>query len=242
MPKSNWTAQELTPFSSTLGIFAKKAIPARTCLGTESPIFAIKKSQESTTPEDAIAAYYLLALDAKEQFAKLRNVTDVPGSEAEDRQILIDNHGVWIYGTYQHNVHASYSDNQDKSMTAVYRIASLLNHSCHPSMTIVTVRDETMQKQFWTIRDVRRGQEITFSYIESALYMTSDERAQTFPLVGMPSPCLCNLCKLTPSLRLISDLRRFLLRRLLILLQNGVDVRSTNSINVDEIMSKAAEV
>ena len=52
-------------------------------------------------------------------------------------------------------------------------------------------------------------------YFEECQYMTTAEREQALPMTAHITKCLCELCTRSAEARIVSDMRRFLLRNLL---------------------------
>ncbi|GAA5952322.1 hypothetical protein JCM3765_001942 [Sporobolomyces pararoseus] len=79
--------------------------------------------------------------------------------------------------------------------TAVFLVASRLNHSCQPTLVRTWVEEEG-KEYFVTVRDVAEGEELTMSYVDS--YNPKAERRSRL-LQDYDFLCHCPSCSLPPS-------------------------------------------
>jgi len=74
------------------------------------------------------------------------------------------------------------------------------------------------------VRNIEPGEELTFAYIADYHYMTTEERRPALLALAFFDQCLCELCTRPVQDRLASEMRRFLVRRLLCVVK-GRDLR-----------------
>jgi hypothetical protein len=88
--------------------------------------------------------------------------------------------------------------------------ASRFNHSRAPNCAMTTTSN--WQQQCHTIKNISDGEELTFSYKEAYLLMPTRDRQEDIATGGYR--CTCVLCTLSANQRLVSDMRRQLMRHL----------------------------
>jgi SET domain-containing protein len=81
-------------------------------------------------------------------------------------------------------------------------VSRFLNHSCDPNLyfDIVRVNHFVPQVAFYALRDIKEGEELTFSYCDSSMIDDNINREESFEFSY--KPCLCgekNCKKYLPS-------------------------------------------
>ncbi|CZT20366.1 uncharacterized protein RCC_06225 [Ramularia collo-cygni] len=86
-----------------------------------------------------------------------------------------------------------------------------------PNTAITPTAGLKLQLQGYVKKDLTAGDELTVSYDENDNYMTWTERAADMKTTGNQGieVCRCSHCKLQPENRLVSDMRRKLMRHLI---------------------------
>jgi hypothetical protein len=179
-----------------IGAFATKPIRSGTVLFYEKPLFTVHDPEGDLAELEIQAAYAKLSHADKKKFNALRD----PEMEA----------GKNPFGLKYYKFSANAFQSGDGASDCV-AIGSRFNHACQPNATCPIYRDGHV---FKTLVDIEQDEEITFCYMEQLNYMTTDERRPQLQ-DRLSQPCKCTLCLLPPSERLVSDMRRFLMRWLL---------------------------
>lgn len=226
-----------------LGIFARQNLKAGTRILLEKPIMVISKHVDSITFEDAVQAHCKLPPSRRQQFARLRSPLDYPDfdpstfgisktSELTSQQLIF----LRVYA----NKHGITDSSSTREATGIYHVCSLFNHSCQPNARIINRTDGTRECRVF--EDLQAGTEITFSYNDAALYMPLSERQQNFKGLGLPEPCMCQSCiGLSVDRRIVSDMRRYLLRRLYIYI-HGQDLEVPHTVDVANVRAGSPAV
>lgn len=110
-----------------------------------------------------------------------------------------------------------------------YPTSSRFNHSCQPNTVAVHFEGDML---FVATENIQQGKELTFVYYKSLQYMTTDERDVVLRKEFGGMGCFCDLCTLPAEERYVSDLRRFLMRRLLTML-TGTDLKDMPAVTAD---------
>ncbi|EGP87576.1 uncharacterized protein MYCGRDRAFT_93271 [Zymoseptoria tritici IPO323] len=189
------------------GAFALKNIKAGTRILVDQALFVTERPMPYVNEGDVQRIFANLSPPAKAQFLALplnalnRNAPDASLS-AKFYSNMFHIRGQPREGCFGH--------------------ASRFNHSCAPNCAITT-NGQWQQQQCLTIRDVSVGEDLTFSYTEDFLLMTTQERMEDLAMGGFS--CGCTLCTQPAEDRVVSDLRRMLMRHMAFLWR-GHDSRS----------------
>ena len=223
-----------------LGVFATTDIPAGTLILAEDPIFIIKGHVDSIKVADVFEVYNTLSTDARMKFARLRSALDYLD---RFKRLDFDMNNLppleWVWITYYSNKHSINDGKAGEKRTAVYHICSLFNHSCLPNTWIAEVDGRGECRVF---HDIKKGEEITFGYNVAAQFMTTSQRALNFKELGLPLPCHCQLCSRPASERIVSDMRRCLLRHLYIFVHAGEDLDVPHKLDLARSVVNAPRV
>lgn len=92
----------------------------------------------------------------------------------------------------------------------MYDLPCRLNHSCQPNAAVLGKTGSTLE--CWSYVKIRKDDEITKMYRDDFFFMETAERERNFPKTGYYFKCECSLCIAPAPERLISDMRRSLLR------------------------------
>jgi hypothetical protein len=98
---------------------------------------------------------------------------------------------------------------------AVYDFMCRFNHTCIRA-NIERRGDPTVHVTCWTLADVKKGEELRTSYPPKYLMMTVEQRKQALPANGNFHVCECSTCSSNGIEKVLSDMRRILMRNLLI--------------------------
>jgi hypothetical protein len=186
-----------------IGAFATKHISTGTTLFFEKPLFTLYDPDGDLAELEVQAAYAKLSAIDKRKFDALRD----PQTEAGKNPFRLK----------YYKFSANAFQNGDGSSTCC-SIGSRFNHACQPNATSAAVHGTG--HVFKTLVEIEQGEEITFCYMDQLNYMTTQERRPQLQ-DRLSQDCKCALCLLTPSERLVSDMRRFLMRRLLFKIQGA---------------------
>lgn len=115
-----------------------------------------------------------------------------------------------------------------------YPYSSRFHYSCQPNTVHLDYRDVRIYVK--TTRDIAGGEELTRILNNDLQYMTTSERALVMRDFAGKDRCSCDLCSLPAHQRRVSDLRRFLLRRLLAML-TGQDLENVPTVFKERIPS-----
>lgn len=96
-----------------------------------------------------------------------------------------------------------------------FAVSSRFNHSCLPNSAITAAGGKPTFKVF---TDVEKDQELTFAYVDSLQYMHTKQRQTELKRINVHD-CKCRLCCSPPLERVVSDMRRGLLRGLLFMVR-----------------------
>ncbi|KAK4556347.1 hypothetical protein LTR86_006491 [Recurvomyces mirabilis] len=188
-------------------VFATRDISAGSCFLTEDPLFIIPQHRELISPEDISKAYEEAPKEQQRRFDNLRTRLDVP--DRYDASIAED---VKLMPALMSILRVNLNSGECSTGTAIYDTVCRFNHSCTPN---IEKRGLGASKTAcWALRDIKKGEEMTGSYCPEFYYMTAAERREALPRIGNPFVCQCRLCTSSPEERLISDLRRHLMRYL----------------------------
>ncbi|KJY00810.1 hypothetical protein TI39_contig311g00019 [Zymoseptoria brevis] len=179
-----------------MGAFATKAIRTGTVLFVEKPLFTIHSPDDDLAELEIQRAYAKLSAADKKKFDALRD----PKTEA----------GKNPFGLKFYKFSANAFQSGDGS-SSCHPIGSRFNHSCQPNAVSAI---HGSGHAFKTLVEIKQDDEITFCYMEHLSFMTTDERRPQLE-DRLDGDCKCELCSLPPTERLVSDMRRFLIRRLL---------------------------
>lgn len=92
----------------------------------------------------------------------------------------------------------------------VFPVGARINHSCQPNSDLRKAKEGITTCV--AIKEMSAGEEMTYSYRFAFEGATTEERQQ-----DLDFNCKCNVCTLSPQLRLLSDMRRRLIRGLQVL-------------------------
>ena len=197
-----------------LGVFATKFIPAGTLILSENALFIIKKPSDFITEQDVVLGYNKLSADEKRIFDQMRD------SKAEA--------GLNPFNFKSGRFHANkFAVNHERTSFGCFPVSSRFNHSCLPN-TVGSGDDIKQHQQCRAINNIQPGEELTTYYFEECQFMTTEERTKEMPMTGHVQKCVCELCSRPAGARLVSDMRRFLLRQLIYMV-HGCDLRSVTS-------------
>lgn len=96
-----------------------------------------------------------------------------------------------------------------------FSVSSRFNHSCLPNSAITSAGGKPT---FKVMTDIEQGQELTFAYVDSLQYMHTVHRHSELKRINVHG-CKCKLCCSPPVERVVSDMRRGLMRALLFMVR-----------------------
>ncbi|CAK1363168.1 hypothetical protein CB0940_04720 [Cercospora beticola] len=193
------------------GAFALKDICAGTRILVDAPLFVIdKNSQDDIELADILSKLSALPSATRHQFGSLPFAPFFANGSSM----------MQLYSRFDFN---KFAISGGKGW-GCFRYASRFNNSCLPNCAISTTNQGT--KQLRVTRNVSAGDELTFAYFEGLQYMTTAERQEFLHHQFSDSPCICQLCSLPADQRMLSDMRRKLMRHLLYVLRNGMDLEA----------------
>jgi hypothetical protein len=178
------------------GAFALKDIAAGTRILVDQALFITNQPMPHVKEQDVRKLVSQLEAPARKQFLALPldslncNVSEELIHSAKFYSNMFQIRGEPLAGCFCH--------------------ASRFNNSCAPNCAITTT--SRRQQQCRTIKDVLAGDELTFAYKEDYLMMPTKDRQEDMAMSGFR--CQCNLCSLPAKERLLSDMRRRLMRHL----------------------------
>ncbi|USW53756.1 Putative SET domain-containing protein [Septoria linicola] len=181
-----------------IGAFATRFIAARTNIMVERPLMTLNKPEYAVREADVLQAYKQLSSADKKIFDSARHDSE-HGPNCKCKL------GV-LFG----NIFSSSSLDRP----SLYPIASRFNHACNPNVIMLSP-PKRVSERYHTIRavrDVDQGEELTFSYLTELEFLTSEERKVS--LQGAGFECICAHCSFPAPERLVSDMRRCMLRYL----------------------------
>lgn len=116
----------------------------------------------------------------------------------------------------------------------IFPIGKRINHSCRPNSEM---REAEGSITCTAIKDISVGEEITYSYLQDYEGLTSEERQQ-----ALGFNCKCSVCTKNPRGRLLSDMRRRLIRGIQILF--GIDFGNGkyNTVVINPVLRKRGEL
>jgi hypothetical protein len=197
------------------GAFALKDIAAGTRILVDQALFITNQPMPHVKEQDVRKLVSQLEAPARKQFLALPldslncNVSEELIHSAKFYSNMFQIRGEPLAGCFCH--------------------ASRFNNSCAPNCAITTT--SRRQQQCRTIKDVLAGDELTFAYKEDYLMMPTKDRQEDMAMSGFR--CQCNLCSLPAKERLLSDMRRRLMRHL------AFTWRGKDLISVPAIICKA---
>nr|OQO18608.1 hypothetical protein B0A51_12999 [Rachicladosporium sp. CCFEE 5018] len=194
-----------------LGVFALKNISASTCILNEDPTCLIRKPQSIMTRHDILVAYNKLSVDKKKQFDSLRCSKHRDPDRAQPGKAQSDSER--IEDQFYSNKHTVSDVRTGITGTGVYRLCSMLNHSCRPNCS--THHDDNGTRKVYAHENIAKGEELTFAYTAEIYWLGTAERKTEFTF-----PCSCKLCCSSLAPCAASDCRRFMARALYGLINN----------------------
>ncbi|KAJ7616366.1 hypothetical protein DFH06DRAFT_1012975 [Mycena polygramma] len=180
------------------GMVAKALIKAGTLVLSEKPIFVINASvsrSASHTNENGILqdlGISGLAKEKREKFMELKN-------SFPER-----NPTVGRLSTNYLTIDLSPTPDLASEVRACFETLSRANHSCMPNANYF-FHFPTFSGQFWAMRDIQAGEEITIMYV-NILQGTAERQADTQRLYRFV--CSCSACNVDETARKRSDVRR----------------------------------
>ncbi|KAF2672226.1 SET domain-containing protein [Microthyrium microscopicum] len=158
------------------GIFAKADIPRGTRIIAESPLLTVevfnsvgKPKSDTRLSRDVLAAYNLLSGTKRRAYDSLHKYSR--NSKIGDKA------AVFVANAYE---------------DGVYWLAARFNHSCIPNVHHIYNNGKKIRKRtFHALRDIKKGEELTVSYIHSE---KSDRRARETELENWGFSCTCAAC------------------------------------------------
>ncbi|KAK2767771.1 hypothetical protein FQN54_003930 [Arachnomyces sp. PD_36] len=213
------------------GAFATRPIKQGDPILTEKALFLIRKPADDVQEADVRRAFLRLTPAEKQQFKCLRDNASAP------------------LGSFLHAFLENYFEAQNlvkyrsklPFIGGLYLLLSRFNHSCSPNSKIPMGEDDGVKTSF-AIRDIAKGEDITFCYSIQFEVRTRRERHQ-----DLDFECRCKACCGSGALsQWLSDARRTLIRGLRYLNDGvGVDGERESSrsspIIIDPKLKKDAE-
>jgi hypothetical protein len=198
-----------------IGIFASKAMYARAHvppLYEEGAVVMIKKLAPDVTAQDLRQASERLSASQQRAFKHLPTMLPI------DRSSRLAIFRATVFTPLP-------------TLSSCYNIYSLMNPSCRPNLRLMLNPMNNFDFAVFLSKDVKPGEELTYTETHSICCMTTAERQEYFADPYSPNPyrCHCELCSAPISVRQMSDRRRRLMRQLLYLItgRDLSDVRST---------------
>lgn len=225
-----------------MGAFATHPIKAGTIVLREEPLFIISKPWDRITEADVCDEYRKLSSQDQATFDNLRDskvnsatsllrhpsphkVADMqcPACQRTRRPHIITHRLTHDQAELGENPQKKKIYQFFANKFAVGRqpsygcfaVSSRFNHSCLPNSAITAAEGKPTFKVF---QDVEQGQELTFAYVDSLQYMHTAQRQSELKRINVHH-CKCKLCCSPPVERVVSDMRRGLLRALLFMVR-----------------------
>ncbi|KAK5741361.1 hypothetical protein LTR17_004068 [Elasticomyces elasticus] len=195
-----------------VGVFATRLLPAGTLITTEKPILTF--FQDCISPEDVTKALASRSMINKQRFANLRTAFDMPNRAK----------GPLPHASIKRNQEAmnymrvNSNSIPDQDTSNVYDEMCRFNHSCKVNARRYGVPSVDIGMQCRAVSDIQEGEEITVCYSVDLYCMTAAERKVAMPMMGYFWKCECYICQGPPAQRVVSDMRRRLLRLVKILM------------------------
>lgn len=211
-----------------MGAFATRDIPAATNIFVEHPLMTIYPSGFQVSEFEVLRAYEQLSSADKQLFDQARHDPD-HGPRCKCKVGIAQKNNFSEQGecihldVYQRRHLLTCERSLVDGPMTVYPIGSKFNHSCRPNVIMLTPL-KGVYHTFRTIKDVNKGEELTFSYLHDIELMTTEERQKLFQKESTAFACTCEHCSLPAHQSLVSDMRRCILRYLFYWLRNK-DVR-----------------
>ncbi|KAH9949134.1 hypothetical protein B0H21DRAFT_729680 [Amylocystis lapponica] len=191
-----------------VGMFATRAIVAGELVCAERPTYAIRLGLKCAYDELDTGALQCNALrglgeSARTALLALKNSY----SESDIDPIR----GTLLTNVLPIDITEKPDKNPDNTFHGCFTTLSRANHSCRPNANYF-FSFSTFHGQFWAMRDIAEGEEITISYAE----LTDSRAARQARLSSrFFFTCACETCTLSPLLQRESDARREGLARLI---------------------------
>ncbi|KAK3621887.1 hypothetical protein LTR56_013405 [Elasticomyces elasticus] len=221
--------------SKGVGVFATRLIPAGTLITTEKPILTF--FQNPISPEDVTKALASRSMTDKQRFANLRTAFDMPNRAKGP----LPHASIKRSQEAMNYMRVNSNSIPDKDTSNVYDEMCRFNHSCKVNAHRYGVPSVDVGMQCRAVSDIQEGEEITVCYSVDLYCMTAAERKAAMPMMGYFWECECNICQGPPAQRLVSDMRRRLIRLVKILML-GRDISlgpGVNKLDVQAIRSAA---
>ncbi|UPK92776.1 hypothetical protein LCI18_003711 [Fusarium solani-melongenae] len=183
------------------GIVATSKIAKGTCILSEAPL--VQMPRDAVSVDQSQATKYLLWVSIAAQ---------IDACKPDYRRAFLE---LWDSFPEERNEVGIALTNAlplgpSSSTCGVFLQASRFNHSCHPN-TQKTWNDSTGKLNFHVCRDIKKGEEITISYLKKR---EGYRIRQTSLKDNYRFRCLCSLCSLPVTERELSDTRLKEIQRL----------------------------
>ncbi|GIZ43525.1 hypothetical protein CKM354_000674900 [Cercospora kikuchii] len=189
------------------GAFALRNISAGTRILIDHPLFVIEKDEKDIRVDDILSKLSALSPTARRHFESLPFAPQYNAAPTDMQH----------YGRFHLNNFSMLG-----TAWGCFVHASRFNNSCLPNCTISQTKNGGLQ--IFVARSVSQGEELTFAYAQTLQYMTTDERQELLRHLLDGSACICELCSLPADQRVLSDMRRKIIRHLAFILRDGTDL------------------